>query len=276
MTSLATAILDQAGSQLGGFLPRLGGALLLLLIGLLIARVACKLLAKLLRRADLDVFSEQAGVSDVLARAHLGRSLAQVIAIAIRISLSIVVVFAALSLLGLQFLSESLNHGVLVLPKLLIAGALLLAGVVLGGFARERAERLTYQLDFPVPLGAVAEVSVIAVFAITAAAQIAISTIVLLILIGIVLAGVVATFALAFGLGGREVARAVSAGRYIRGAYHLGQEISLGEVRGRITALEVASTLLENEQGQRLRVPNHLLLESIVTIHGENGDPDSP
>ncbi len=276
MTPLATAILDQAGSQLGGFLPRLGGALVLLLIGLLIARIAGKLLAALLRRADLDVFSERAGVSDVLARARLGRSLARVIAVAIRISLSIVVVFAALSLLGLQFLSESLNHGVLVLPKLLIAGALLLVGVVLGGFARERVERLTYQLDFPIPLGPVAEVGVIAVFAITAAAQIAISTIVLLIVIGIVLAGAVATLTLAFGLGGREVARAVSAGRYVRGAYQLGQEISLGEVRGRITALEAASTLLENEQGQRLRVPNHLLLESIVTIHSDKEDPGSP
>ncbi len=276
MTPLATAILDQAGSQLGGFLPRLGGALLLLAIGLLIARIAGKLLAKLLRRADLDVFAEKTGVSDVLARARLGRSLAHVIAVAIRISLSIVVVLAALSLLGLQFLSESLNHGVLVLPKLLIAGALLLAGVVLGGFARERVDRLAYQLDFPIPLGAVAEVSVIAVFAITAAAQIAISTIVLLILIGIILAGVVATFALAFGLGGREVARAVSAGRYVRGSYRVGHEISLGEVRGRITALEAASTLLENEQGHSLRVPNHLLLESIVTIHNENKDPGSP
>jgi small-conductance mechanosensitive channel len=272
MTPLATAILDQAGSQLGGFIPRLGGALLLLGIGLLIARIVCKLLARLLRRADLDVFAERAGVSDVLERARLGRSLAHVIAVAIRISLSIVVVLAALSLLGLQFLSESLNHGVLVLPKLLIAGALLLAGVVLGGFARERVDRLTYQLDFPIPLGAVTEVSVIAVFAITAAAQVAISTIVLLILIGIILAGVVATFALAFGLGGRDVARAVSAGRYVRSAYQIGQEISLEETRGRITAIEAASTLLQNEQGQHVRVPNHLLLESIVTIHSDDDE----
>ncbi len=68
----------------------------------------------------------------------------------------------------------------------------------------------------------------------------------------------------------------MSAGRYVRSAYHPGQEISLGDVRGRITALEAASTLLENEQGQSLRVPNHLLLESIVTIYSESEDPDSP
>ena len=267
MTPFATGILDQAGNQLGSFLPRLGGALLLLLVGLLVARLVGAVLAKALRAADLDGLSERLGVSDVLARAGLGRSLAGVVAVAIRIALSIVVIFAALSLLGLQFLSESLNHGVLVLPKLLIAGALLLAGVVLGGFARERVDRLAFQMDFPVPVGSVAQVTVVAIFAITAAAQIAISTIVLLILVGVLMAGVVASFALAFGLGGREFARAVSAGRYARSAYEVGQEISLGEVRGRITAINAASTLLDDGNGQSVHLPNHLLLESIVTVH---------
>lgn len=269
MMPLAVGILNQAGNQLGGFLPRLGGAVLLLIVGLLIARLASKFLARALRAAELDAFSERAGVSDVLGRAGLGRSLANVIATAIRWALCVVVIFAALSLLGLQFLSESLNHGVLALPKLLIAGALLLAGVVLGGFARERIDRLTYQLDFPVPLGALAQIAVVSVFAITAAAQIAISTIVLLVLIGVILAGVVATFALAFGLGGREFARAVSAGRYVASAYRVGQEISLGELRGQITAIDSASTVLDGGEGRSIRVPNHLLLESVVTVYGE-------
>lgn len=35
----------------------------------------------------------------------------------------------------------------------MIAAALILAGVVLAGFARERVDRLTYQLDLPIPLG---------------------------------------------------------------------------------------------------------------------------
>jgi small-conductance mechanosensitive channel len=267
MTPLAVDILDQAGNQLGGFLPRLGGALALLVLGVIIARILAKVLARMLRTADLDELSERTGVSDVLARAGLGRSLALVIATAIRIALSIVVIFASLSLLGLQFLSESLNQGVLFLPKLLVAGALLLAGVVLGGFARERVERLTYQLDFPIPLGQLAQVAVVGVFGITAAAQIAVSTIVLMSLVGIVLAGLMATFALAFGLGGRDFARAVSAGRYVSGTYQIGQEISVGEIRGRIISIDGASTLLDSGEGLTTRVPNHLLLEAVVTIH---------
>ena len=116
--------------------------------------------------------------------------------------------------------------------------------MVLGGLVRDRVDRTTHQMDFAVPLGAVAQVAVVAVFAITAAAQVAVSTLALMIVVGIVLAAVAATLAIAFGLGGREVARELSAGRYLRTAYSEGQEISVDGVRGEIVALETAATVL--------------------------------
>jgi len=275
MTVLVTSIFGQAGQQLGSFLPRLGGALALLVIGLLLARLLSRVLVKTLRGLGLDKLSERGGVHRVLERAGLGGSLAQLTGRAIRIALTIVVIFAALSLLGLQFLSQSLNQGVLLLPKLLLAAALVLAGVVLAGFARERVERLTYQLDLPVPLGAVAQITVLAIFGIIAAAQIAISTLVLLILIGILLGGAAATLALAFGLGGRDAARALSAGRYLRHDYAIGQEIGFGEVRGRVTAIENISTVLDTGDGRSIRVPNHLLMETVVTVYQPTEAPES-
>jgi small-conductance mechanosensitive channel len=267
MTTFSAAILDQAGKELGSFLPRLGGALALLIIGLLVARLLGSLLVRVLRGVGVDELAERGGVNRVLERAGLGNSLARLTGRAIRIAVSVVVIFAALSLLGLQFLSQSLNQGVLLLPKLLLAGALVLAGVVLAGFARERVDRLTYQLDLPVPLGGVAQITVLAIFGIIAAAQIAISTLVLLILIGILLGSAAGTLALAFGLGGRDVARAMSAGRYLQHDYTLGQDIGFGDVRGRITAIESTSTILEDRDGNSLRVPNHLLMETVVTIY---------
>ena len=267
MKITAVSILGQAGQALGGFLPRLGGAVALLVIGVLLVRLLSRLLTKAMQGLGLDDLAERGGVNHVLERGGLGRSLAEVIGRAIRIALTLVVIFAALSLLGLQFLSQSLNQGVLALPKLLIAAALILAGVVLAGFARERVDRLTYQLDFPVPLGRLAQITVLAVFAIIAAEQIAISTSILLILIGILLASAAGTFALSFGLGGRDVARALSAGRYLRHDYTIGQEISFGDIRGRITAIESTSTILDAGDGRSLRIPNHLLMETVVTIH---------
>src|SRR4051794_20618494 len=265
-------ILDEAGNQLGGFIPRLGGALALLVVGIILARVFARLLRRGLRMAGLDSTADRLGGADVLERAGLRRSLAHVLAVAVRISLTVVVVFAALSLLGLQFLSQSLNEGVLFLPKVLAALALVLIGVVLAAFVRERVERTATQWDLPVPLGPVFQGVVLAIFIITAAAQLTISIALLMVLVAIGLAAVAAPFALAFGLGGREVARALSAGRYVRAAFTEGQLIRVDGFRGSIESIEPSATVLRTAT-ERIRVPNHVLLSETVVI--EDGEAEA-
>jgi small-conductance mechanosensitive channel len=264
---LAT-ILDEAGNQLGGFIPRLAGALVLLVAGIIIARVVARILRRALRMAGLDSAAERYGVADVLERAGLGRSLSHVIAVAVRISLTVVVIFAALSLLGLQFLSQSLNAGVLFLPKVLAAMALVLIGVVLAAFVRERVDRTSTQWDLPVPLGRVFQAVVLAIFIITAAAQLTISTALLMVLVAILLVAATAPFAIAFGLGGRDVARSLSAGRYVRAAFEEGQTIRIDGVRGTIERIEPSATVLRGPT-ERIRVPNHVLLSETVVIEDE-------
>jgi small-conductance mechanosensitive channel len=265
---LAVTVLDGAGEALGGFLPRLGGALVLLVVGLLVARLAARLVRGGLASAGVDSLGERLGATAVLERAGLGRSLSALTGRAVRIGLVAVTIFAALSLLGLQFLSDSLNQAILFLPNLAVAALLLLVGVVLGGIVRERVDRALTQMDLPMPLGRAAQIAVVAGFAITAAAQVAVSTALLMALAGVVLAGVAATFALAFGLGGRSLASQLTAGRYLRSALAPDQEISVGGVRGRVVAVETAATVLATDAGETLRVPNETLLGSIVTVHG--------
>lgn len=275
MTPLATSILGQAGQALGAFIPRLGGAIALLLIGLLLTRLLTRLLRHALQAAGVDRLGERTGVASVLQTSGLGGSLSSLIARAVRIFLTIVVIFAALSLLGLQFLSTSLNQAILALPRIFIAASLLLAGAVVAGAARTRTDRLTSQLDFAVPLGQIVQIAVLSVFGIIAAAEIGISTEILLVLIGVLLAAVSGTFTIAFGLGSREVARALSAGRYLRHDYRVGQEIAFGDVRGRITRIHSTSTMLEASEGRSIRVPNHLLMDSIVTIYADEHAPEA-
>jgi len=267
MIGLAT-LLDRAAESLGGFLPRLGGALVLLVVGILLARIVGRLLERALHKLGTDDLSERFGVADVLEKAKLGRALSRLIGRAVRLGLTAVVVFAALSLLGLQFLSDSLNAAVLLLPNLAVAGALLLAGVVLGGLVRERVDRLTREMDLPVPVGPAAQVIVVGVFAITAAAQVAVSTAILMAVVGVALAGIAATFAISFGLGGSDVARALTAGRYLRHGLEPGQDIGFDDVRGEIVAVESATTVLRAPDGNTIRVPNALLLGAVVTVYG--------
>jgi len=270
--SAPASILGRAGETLGDFLPQLAGAFALLLIGLLLAGLVGRLVRRALTAAGVDDLATRWGVNDTLARAGLRPSLAGITAASIRIVLSVIVIFAALTLLGLESLSQSLNEALLFLPNILVAFALLLAGLVIAGLVRQRVDRFTYQMDFPVPVGQLAQVATLAIFAITAAAQVGVSADVLILVVAIVLGAVAATFALAFGLGGREVARALNAGRFVRGAFEVGQTIQVGELRGAIVVIDPDATVIATDEG-RVRVPNHMLLESVVTIHGQPPQP---
>jgi small-conductance mechanosensitive channel len=275
MTVLAASILERAGEQLGNYLPRLGGALAVLVVGVIVAAVAGRLVRRGLRGVGADAMAERRGVHDALELAGLGRSLSAVIAGAIRWTIYVIVAFAIFAVLGPLFLSDSLNQAVVFLPNLLVGAALILAGVVIGSAARLSIERSTSQMSLALPLGALAQWVVIAVFAISAAAQIGVSTDVLTGLVGILLTGSVATVALAFGLGGRDAARAVSAGRYVRDTLRVGQRISVAGHEGRIRSIELTATVLDRADGLAVRVPNGMLLDSIVVIL-EDVDPLEP
>jgi small-conductance mechanosensitive channel len=122
-------------------------------------------------------------------------------------------------------------------------------------------------MDIPGPLGALAQAVVLAVFVVTAPAQVGVATQILLVLVSVLLAGAAATLAPAFGIGGREMAREVSARRYMEGAFTVGQEITVSDVRGRIAAIEATGTVLQTGEGERVRVPNCQLIAGIVRLH---------
>ncbi len=276
MTILATSIIGRASEALGQFLPRLGGALALLVVGLLLVRLLVRLLVKVLLAAGLDGLADRFAIHDVLGRAGLERSLTWLLGVALRLALSVTVIFAALSLLGLQFLSTALNQGVLFLPKLLAALAFVLAGLVLGDFARQRVERLSYQMDLRGPLAQTVRWAILTVFGVLALTQLGIPTGILTSLVSVVAAGMVATLALAFGLGSRAVAEQVSAGRYVATVYKPGDVISVGDRHGEILAIERASTLVEADDGRTMRIPNQTLLPSTVTLEHPTSPPTDP
>jgi small-conductance mechanosensitive channel len=278
VTPRPASIFGSAADSLGGFLPRLGGALLLLIVGVLLARLIGRLVSRALAGLGLDALGDRWGIHDVIARAGLPRSLSRLIGRLLRAVLTVVVVFAALSLLGLEALSQSLNAIILFLPRLFAALALVVIGLALAHFVRERLERMAGQMDLRGPIGALVEISIIAVFGILALGQLGVPTAVLIMAAGVLLGGVALTAALAFGLGSRGVVRQVSAGRYLSGAFEIGQLIAVGDVRGRVVELGRAATIVETDAGKRLRIPNSLLLDSVVETSAgpQDGGAEAP
>jgi small-conductance mechanosensitive channel len=264
---LAVTIIDRAGETLGGFIPRLAGALVLLLAGLVVAWLLGRIARRALEAVGADDLAARHGVDRALGRVGLPPSISRVAGRTVRLVVGAVTVFAALSLLGLQFLSTALNEVLLYIPSVVVAIVLVLAGIVLAELARERTQRLSDEMDLPVPLAQLVGLAVLGVFLLTAATQLRVPTQILTLLLAILLAAAAGTVALAFGLGGRDAARALSAGRYVQGAYAIGQTISLDGARGEIVALEPTAVVLRTAPDATVRVPNHRLLDAVVTVH---------
>ncbi len=270
---IASSILNRAGDSLGQSLPRIAGAILLLLVGVLVARIAGRITCRTLEALGVDRHGERLGVHDVLARAGLQRSLATLLGTAVRVGLTIVVVIAAVSLLGLAALSASLNEAILFLPRLFVAAALIVAGVVIADFARARVDSVGDRLALAAPLGSITQILILAVFFLTALSQLHVLTGLLTLLVGIVLAAAALTIALAFGLGGRDVAGEISAGHEVTGAFRIGQTIQINDVNGEIIAFQRAATVIRTNHGET-RIPNRLLLTSIVEVTEQRPSAD--
>jgi len=65
----------------------------------------------------------------------------------------------------------------------------------------------------------------------------------------------------------------LSAGRCIGNAYSVGDQIEVAGFSGRISRIESAATVLEADDGRAIRIPNQMLLESVVTVSADQPEP---
>lgn len=260
-----TDILDRAEAGLGDWLPQLAGAVAILVLGLVLAWILGNLTTRLLAGVGLDRVAARLGVHEALGRTGHAPAASLVVGRVVRIVLALVVVVAAVSTLGIAGIEPSLNQLLLYLPRLIAALVLLAAGFVVGKLIGTWVDRLARQLAVEAPLGSIACALVIGIFVLTALAQLGVPTGIAVVLGGIALLVVGLTAALAFGLGGRDVARELSAGRYVSSSFALGERISVDSIEGEIVGFEAVVVILQRADGRIVRIPNHVLLHSVVT-----------
>ena len=154
------------------------------------------------------------------------------------------------------------------LPRVLAAGIVAIGGNVVASVARTTTQRALRGTG-AVRVGPSVVRAVVLAFAfILAAAQLGIDTTIINIAAAAVLFGGAATMALLVGLGGRQVAGEIAAGRAWRTSLAVGDRVRA--VRGRRveidgTVVEIHPTTIELDcDGRSLLVPNSQLLDVVV------------
>ena len=193
-------------TQVGVFLPKLALALVVLIAGWLLARLARFTVAKGLRAINFNVLTERAGMDGFLKQGGLQSDTTDIFAVLVYWLVIFIALVIAFNGLGLTYITDLLGQVVLFVPKVIVALLIIAFG---GYFALFIGNTVgTYCRNVGMKdgelLGTLAQYAIIAFVVLMALDQVSIGGDVIRHSFLILLGGVVLGLALAFGLGGQK------------------------------------------------------------------------
>ncbi|MDE0037037.1 MAG: mechanosensitive ion channel [Gammaproteobacteria bacterium] len=263
----AITALVQMWGEVAGFVPNLAGAMVILVVGYVAARVAGSVVRRLLAAVGFDRLSERAGLAAVLDRMNVSRTASGILGRIVFWILLLVFLLSASESLGLDRLSATIDSLVQYLPRVLGAVFILAIGLFAATFARDavRAAAANIGSEHANTLGH-ATYGLLAVISVALAiGQLELESGLLTVAVGIVMTAAGVAAALAFGLGSREVAANVLAGAYLRDNFPPGTRIAVEGTAGEVKAVEALATVVVTGDGD-VSVPNMLLVRGTVRI----------
>jgi hypothetical protein len=190
------------------FVPSFLAAVVLLLVGWLIAILLGKLVAQVIKTIKLDTALRGAGFDKVVEKGGFELNSGAFIGALVKWFFIVVALVASLDILKLNAVTSFLKDDVLgYLPKVIIATLILLVSIVIAQAIQKLVVSSAKAANIHVAetLGVVAKWAILA-FAVLQALSNLIDIQIILSFLGTILMGVVAALALAFGLGGKEAA----------------------------------------------------------------------
>lgn len=188
--------------------PSFTAAFLFLLFGLFTARILRTLAERVLDRTRIDEHAGRVGINEVLARLGLGKSPAYAVAFLIYWFILLAFFVSAANAVDLTVVSELIERFMLFVPSLIAAILIVFSGLLLARFLSEvvvNAANANNVRGGDI-LAKCASAAVITFTSLMALEQIGVRTSLIAQSVQILFAALGLAFALAFGLGGRDLA----------------------------------------------------------------------
>lgn len=204
------ASIQNIWAKIATFVPALAGALLVLIIGLLVASVLGKVAKRLVHYTHVDKLFHKLGIAGKFEDVGIRLSIAGIVGWIIKWFFIVVVLIAVVDILHLEQVTNFLQDVALYIPNVVVAVIILVIGLVIGQFTYQVVEKSAKASHLTAHAGeilaALAKWAIVIFAFMAGLTQLKIATG----LIEILFTGFVAMLALAlglaFGLGGREKA----------------------------------------------------------------------
>lgn len=246
-------------------LPGILGALLLLVVGWLLAKAVRSIAIKLLNL--LNGFLERVLSGRTRAVVRFSTGVTRLVGGVLFWVTLFIFTTAALRTAGLSGIAVWLERVVEYLPSILTGGLIILAGYILSSLVRDVTHATAHSAELAEAdlISRLAQAITFVTALIIGMEQVGVNTTFLTIMFGVSSATFLAGFALAFGFGARTLVSNLLAAHYAKDLLEPGQRVRIGDCEGRVLDLSATNIIIDTPEG-RTSVPAKVYQEQVVSV----------
>ncbi len=267
-TELMIGSLSAFGEKFMGTLPMIFGAIAILIIGWLLAKLISTGVRKLLEALPFDEFADKVQVSEFLGRANVKARPSALIGKFVYWLLLLLVFMTASDALGWSAVTREISNLIGYLPQLFVAVVFFIIGTYIATFVRDLIKGATSSLG--ISTGNILSMAVfyflMVLVTLTALDQAGLDTSIITSNLMLIFGAVLAAAAVSYALASKSIMENIIAGYFSRKTFTKGQEIEVQGVKGKIIDMNATSVTVENGSGDRVVIPSNQLITSQTTI----------
>ncbi len=190
------------------FIPNVFGAIIIFIIGLMIAVSLGVLITRLMEKLKIDKAADEIGLTHLLEQGEIKASIPTIIGEIVKWFLIIVSLMAATDILGLPQITAFLNSILLYVPNVIVAAIILALTIIIANFVEHivvkggKATKIAHDKI----IGKISRWSILVFGIMAALVQLGVATSLITILFTGIISMLSIAGGLAFGLGGRDKA----------------------------------------------------------------------
>jgi len=184
------------------------GVIIILILGWFISNLIKTIVVKILKTLKLDLLSEKIGISYMLEKGNIENTLSEIIGEIIYWIGILITFVVASNAVGLTVLADLLSKLIFYVPNIIASTFILILGILLSTFLGNMVKTAASNANFEYYnfLGNIVRIIIIIFSVIISLGQLNINTRILEFVITIIIASIGLAFALAFGLGCKDIA----------------------------------------------------------------------
>ena len=251
--------------------PKILFALLILLIGWMIASGVRRLIRRLLASLHVDRLAERLNDIDIVQRTGMRIQITAVVAQMVYYVLMLGFIIFATDMLGIPAITEMVRDLINYLPALFSAFVLLLLGLFLADIVRNIVQTTCQSMGIPS-----AKMIATAVFyflfvtiAVSALSQAKISTGFIAANLTVVIGALALAFAIGYGFAARDLVSNYVAGHYNRNKVRIGDDVSIDGARGKVVMIDSTSLILQTPERAIIIPLSKMMTEKVEVFYPE-------